>query len=350
MATFDSLCLLCILPMVSIFYVKALDFKYNSSYVTVSGGSSGACVAVQYGVVYSSRVQGIGILAGVPYYCAHYYLNPVGDLSCTIDPSAINTDKLASDAVQFGNEGKIDDTSNMKDMQIFLFSGKDDTVVPTEDVIKAGQFFDQFLINTTKQTYFESNISAEHAMVTDDWGNPCKRLGEPFINNCGYDLAETLLEWLYDSKLNPREENYPYNNVIGIDQQQFIPNGKKASSISMEEIAYAYKPSNCTVHPLSENCRVHILYHGCLQNLNTYYVHSGGDKFNDTLVRHAGFNQWAETNNLVILYPQASYSAVDPVNPEGCWDWWGYTGPAYAWNTGPQMETVHNMVEWIINP
>ena len=172
-----------------------------------------------------------------------------------------------------------------------------------------------FVANSTKQIYFEQNISAEHAMITDDFGNECKYLGEPFINNCGYDLAKTILEWVYDSTLNQRQEDYPYNNVIGIDQQQFVPNGKRASSISMEEIAYIYVATNCSIHPLSDNCRLHILFHGCLQNLNTIYIHSGGVTFNDTLVRHAGFNQYAETNNLVILYPQASYSDVDPINP-----------------------------------
>ena len=39
----------------------------------------------------------------------------------------------------------------------------------------------------------------------------------------------------------------------------------------------------------------------------------------------AGYNEWADTNGIVVLYPQ-----LDPTeildNPEGCWDWWGYTG------------------------
>ena len=78
-------------------FTDGLNFKYNKSYVTVSGGSSGACVAVQYGVIYSSYTTGIAVLAGVPYYCAHYYLNPDGDLSCTIDPSAINIQQLTNE-------------------------------------------------------------------------------------------------------------------------------------------------------------------------------------------------------------------------------------------------------------
>ena len=110
-----------------------------------------------------------------------------------------------------------------------------------------------------------------------------------------------------------------------------------------------YVPTNCNFHPISLECSVHILFHGCLQNLDSFYIHSGGDRFNDTLVRHSGWNQWAETNNIIVVYPQAKASLIDPINPEGCWDWWGYTGFDYAWNTAPQMKTVYNMIQWIIN-
>jgi poly(3-hydroxybutyrate) depolymerase len=35
-------------------------------------------------------------------------------------------------------------------------------------------------------------------------------------------------------------------------------------------------------------------------------------------------NEWADTNNIIVLYPQAvpSYG-----NDYGCWDWWVTTAP-----------------------
>ena len=33
-----------------------------------------------------------------------------------------------------------------------------------------------------------------------------------------------------------------------------------------------------------------------------------------------------------------------PLNPQGCWDWWGYTGPDYATRKGPQVLTVARML------
>ncbi len=53
-------------------------------------------------------------------------------------------------------------------------------------------------------------------------------------------------------------------------------------------------------------------------------------------VTGAGYNGWAEANGIVVLYPQVHAStAAKPgdtyqLNPEGCWDFWGYTDPQGA--------------------
>ncbi len=38
----------------------------------------------------------------------------------------------------------------------------------------------------------------------------------------------------------------------------------------------------------------------------------------DTFAVHAGYNDVAEANNIIVLYPQAINSTL---NPKGCWDW-----------------------------
>jgi hypothetical protein len=55
-----------------------------------------------------------------------------------------------------------------------------------------------------------------------------------------------------------------------------------------------------------------------------------------------GLNEWADTNNLLVLYPQAIAS---PANPYGCWDWWGYLSTDYASKSGPQMAAIDAMVQ-----
>ena len=53
----------------------------------------------------------------------------------------------------------------------------------------------------------------------------------------------------------------------------------------------------------------------------------------DTFARTSGYNEVAEANHIVILYPQAA--SQPPVNFNGCWDWTGYTGSNYGrWKGG----------------
>ncbi|MFD1971870.1 hypothetical protein ACFSJ1_22785 [Trinickia caryophylli] len=42
----------------------------DAKQVTVSGLSSGAFMAGQFGVAYSASIAGVGIVAGGPFYCA----------------------------------------------------------------------------------------------------------------------------------------------------------------------------------------------------------------------------------------------------------------------------------------
>lgn len=78
----------------------------------------------------------------------------------------------------------------------------------------------------------------------------------------------------------------------------------------------AAKNSSAVTH-LPAACKLHISFHGCKQfagKIGTQYV------------LESGFNEWAERNGYVVLYPQTVASDTLPFNPEGCFDWWGYTG------------------------
>jgi len=56
--------------------------------------------------------------------------------------------------------------------------------------------------------------------------------------------------------------------------------------------------------------------HGCAQTLADV---------DDDFVTKTGINEIAEANNIIVLYPQAKKSMITPSNPQGCWDWWGYS-------------------------
>jgi poly(3-hydroxybutyrate) depolymerase len=56
-------------------------------------------------------------------------------------------------------------------------------------------------------------------------------------------------------------------------------------------------------------------------------------------------NEWADTNKLVVVYPDTSASsAPGPTNPNACFDWWGDSNqydPNYALKSGLQMSVLH---------
>lgn len=57
-----------------------------------------------------------------------------------------------------------------------------------------------------------------------------------------------------------------------------------------------------------------------------------------------GLNEYADSNNMIMLYPQTVATTVTPFNPNGCWDWWGCGSSHYADKQGPQIAAVRGML------
>ena len=98
-----------------------------------------------------------------------------------------------------------------------------------------------------------------------------------------------------------------------------------------------------------QSCKLHVAFHGCKQYETYRYFSppSGLVTFGTTFVRNTGYNKWADTNNIIVLYPQAIASSPIALesNPYGCWDWWGYTNCNYAVKAGRQTTTVKAMLD-----
>jgi len=302
----------------------------DTSSITLSGVSSGAAIALQMEVAYSSIFSGAAIIAGIPYYCARD--NFIIAETCATLPSAISATDLEADMKQFAQDGKIDSLSNLSQHSLYLFSGYLDTVVSQGSVRLVEQIARD--LGTTK-VLSEYSLLAEHCVPTDDWGNLCEVLSTPFINNCDYDAAGRALQFFYGTLNSPVT---PTGKVITIEQKKYTPNQVDPGSLSMDTIAYIYVPSKCGLGS-STQCRLHVSFHGCLQ---------GEELVGRIYVDHGGFNKWAESNNIIVLYPQAISTIFGPVNPEGCWDWWGYTTSDYAFKNAPQMVTIRNMINYIV--
>eukprot|EP01114_Cavostelium_apophysatum_P022299 TRINITY_DN8020_c0_g1_i2.p1 TRINITY_DN8020_c0_g1~~TRINITY_DN8020_c0_g1_i2.p1 ORF type:complete len:323 (+),score=66.60 TRINITY_DN8020_c0_g1_i2:150-1118(+) len=306
--------------------VFLLCFGASQAQISVSGVSAGGYAAVQYHVIYSSSLDGAGIIAGGPYWCAMADV-VVALTSCMADPGMIDLELLYA-ATSYAYElDSIDNPTNLKNSKVYLFSGTEDTIVVPGVMKKLAQYYLNYVDQANIQTVF--NISAEHSFVTNSWGHDCNFFGSPYINNCNYDAAGALLQHIYGKLEAP--QNASTKNIQTIDQTTYIPTGYTADTAAMEDNGYYYLPSGGCGN--SSSCKIHISFHGCNQTLND---------IGTTYVEHVGLNDWAETNNIIVLYPQAKKTML---NPQGCFDWWGYTGLDYATFLAPQMSAVNSMVE-----
>ena len=319
--------------------LPALGATINET--SVSGISSGAYMAGQFEIAHSKLVVGAAIIAGGPYGCANSAYSDMMpgpgaafiNLSQAMNGCMLNAMRfwgvpnpglLADKTKRLAEEDRIDPIADVKSDKVYLFSGSNDHTVVPAIVAAAAEYYTDLGLDPAniKQVM---QLSAGHAFVTDDSGLACDRSSTPYVVNCDYDQAGDLLAHFY-GKLNPRVAT-PKGKFIDFDQDPFTKdeplNGLAASGV-------AYVPTQCATGP---KCRVHIAFHGCAQNRS-----ATGDAF----IHGSGFARWADSNDLVILFPQV---AATPMNPQACWDWWGYTSHDFLTKEAPQIKAVYRMLE-----
>ena len=316
-------------------------FNVEMDQTSISGLSSGGYMAVQFSVAFSALVRGVGVIAGGPYYCAQgdtgkaTALCTCTSLFCGFYPESIDVAALIRTTDENARRGRIDPTSNLAQQRIWLFSGKSDSIVPQRVMDALDAYFAHYVEKS--RISYNRDIDAQHAMPTDSYGNPCDDLGDPYINNCAYDAAGELLKTIYGT-LNPRNDGALGGEFVHFDQREFLAN---PTSHGMDDSGWLYVPAACRQNA----CRLHVALHGCRQYPSYRYFQFGAGfvTFGTTFVRNAGYNKWADTNRIIVLYPQAT-AVPDEGNLEGCWDWWGYDDPDYAAKSGRQMAALRRMV------
>jgi predicted peptidase len=165
--------------------------------MTVSGLSSGGFMAAQMHNIYSSQFSGAGIFSGGPFYCGQE--NPAEKIeSCTVKPEGIDLDAIQAKTKNLN----IDSPENLKDQKVWVFGGVLDTVV-VQGV--QDKLVDQYLRNGAEVGYINS-IQSQHAFPTDlDRNkNPCAFIGDPYINNCGFDGVGSMLSYIFPMLENER--------------------------------------------------------------------------------------------------------------------------------------------------
>lgn len=308
----------------------------NAQDTTVSGLSSGGFMAVQYAVAFSRSTSGVGVVAGGPYGCG--LGGPLVAVAC-MNGAASSAGSYTA-AVGYAALGAIDPLAHLARQRVYLFHGSADTTVSVLAMDALRRFYAAAQVPDGHVTYLR-DMKAGHAYLSQDFGGACGATAPPFVNRCRsdaawYDQPGAILASVLGRTMNPRAPSAAATPQP-FDQRAYAP-----ASSGLAETGYVYVPGACREG--GAGCSVHVVFHGCMQ---------GADVAGDAIYGRLGYNEWADSNRLVILYPQAARSPAGPANPFGCWDWWGYDGrtlgafglPAYPTREGTQLAAIHRMVE-----
>jgi poly(3-hydroxybutyrate) depolymerase len=297
--------------------------RYSISGVYVAGVSSGGYMATQLQVAYSSRIRGAAIFAAGPYYCAqNNAAQALYGCADNVYPDHLST--LEANTSLWAAYGWIDPTRNLAGQPVYVFHGGSDTAMRksvTDDLVRYYQYFGA-------SVQYDSSSPAGHSWVSPLGPVSCTATATPYINSCGTDPENALLRKLFGS-VSAANTGTPSGTLTQFDQSAYAVNGY-APGLSMDSKGFVYTPASCAS---GQSCRLMVALHGCAQQYGAV-----GTAFVDD----AYLNQYADTNRMIVLYPQAAASGV---NPNGCWDWWGYLGYTnYPIHGGLQLETIMNMV------
>jgi hypothetical protein len=327
---------LAVVVVLASFQARAVNplssYNVNPATVSVSGLSSGGFMAAQLGVAYSSTFQtGFGVFAGGPFDCARGqgYFMCMNNLTPSITAPEANMTSWSG--VQ------INSLANLPTRKLYGWYGGMDFTVGANPMNQMKAELQAKGV-TVGNTSWNTLSSAGHTFPTNVAGsgdNACGSTSSPYVSNCGYDGAGAVLQWMYGT-LNPPAASLA-GSLIAFDQTPFIGAGK-----GMDTTGYLYVPAACTTGP----CKLHVSLHGCLQS----HANIGM-----TYVNNTQYNNWADSNGIIVLWPQAlpdntSHATPDNgsvPNPNGCWDWIGWYGSNFDQVGGVQMAAIVAMVNQI---
>jgi poly(3-hydroxybutyrate) depolymerase len=310
------------------------SYNVDTSKTTVSGLSSGGFMANQLGIAYSGTFKGVGVFAAGPYMCAGHNNYTACMYNASISATQLAT--MQNSLNNWSTSGAIDNKANIAGQQVYLFIGTSDTTVGQNPVTALKT---QYTNNGVPAGNLQHVVrtGASHTFPTDfdsTGNNSCGSAASPYISNCGYDGAKAVLQQFYGT-LNARNNAPAAGNYIEFNQGEFTGNPGMAAT------GWAYVPANCAS---GSQCKVHVALHGCQQST---------DKIGDKFVKNTGYSRWADTNSIIVLFPQTRVDNVSRptaasgtlANPNACWDWIGWYGSNFAQKAGTQVAAIKAMVD-----
>ncbi|SEO55719.1 poly(3-hydroxybutyrate) depolymerase [Luteibacter sp. UNC138MFCol5.1] len=296
--------------------------KLDPARVTVAGLSSGAYMATQAQVAYPEVFHGAALIAGGPYGCAAGKLETALG-SCMKGTPPPDVKALAAAAKTKAARGDIGPLAQLAGAKIYALHGAQDALVaPVVGDASAG-FYDALkavepalagmrVVNDGKRAF-------AHNLPIAASGDDCGKSVSPFLGHCGIDAAGEIFAQLYGKPA--KVAGTAKGELREFDQDAYKADGKDAF---LGAKGFVYLPPDCLA---GKPCGVMVALHGCKQNV---------DLVGKAFVEDAGFNRWADVYDVAVLYPQTR-AVFAPLNPQACWDWWGYSGENYDTRAGVQL-------------
>jgi hypothetical protein len=208
-------------------------------------------MATQYQVAYSKDVQGAGVIAAGPWYCARASLTRALDECMTGGPIGPEIKPLVA-ALRAGAAAKlIDDPSWIAPDRVWLFPGARDTVVGAAVTDSLLRFYREFV--PPERIHYETQVAAAHGFPTDGQGSACDIAQQPWINDCSYDAAGLMLQHLYDGLKTPAGAA---RGELSTFEQERYATGGMLTSIADE--GFVFVPQDCAA---GKPCRIHVAFH-----------------------------------------------------------------------------------------
>jgi hypothetical protein len=354
----------------------------DPSSITVSGLSSGGFMSTQLHVAFSDLFQGSAAIAGGPFDCSlqNTDVKTVKEQCMLGLASEKGYAYFYAQAVSLFSNGQIANLNNLKSKPVYIFNSADDQVIAPVLGFINNEFFTQLESKVTAEAllypdspgylvahgmannnpYFGLFLSEEIGSV--DPYTPCAPSGgqstpwylklisrgaDPWLYYCQYPDAitplpvtpastpEKILKTLYGSIKpmgTPKDsgfftlEQLPYAQMV----DPTIKTVQDLNARGLNQNAFAYVPEFC--QNINNTCKLHVALHGCQQftgwtivpKVGSYFYKKGmlSFPFGNTFYYQSDFAAFAETNQMIVLFPQAWNIGTDAssVNPYGCWE------------------------------
>lgn len=255
-------------------------------------------------------------------------------------------------------------TANIAKQRVLIYQGKGDEVVRPAMADKLQEFYQRLGVSSSALKVILGEGNHNFPTSRKD-AIDCKLSRVPYVASCDRDLAGEILEHTLGRKLNRAKFNIL--NFRRIEQ--------KNAPGSLATYGYIYANPFCVANPTA--CDLHVALHGCQMNddydENFQKLYEQKIQVARMLVvtpvemmarqprmgalsfaRRAGYAEYAEDpeNRLMILFPQTRITTANyPSNPNGCWDWFGWTGSYYATNRGSEARWLQGFINQVrVNP